>query len=93
MGLGVPLLNPTAAEDGVFPKAKKGLGHIAALHPGCHGGDAVLHLPEHAPPVHTVEGVGKVKEALFRMDIGILLHMSHIMYDSFTTHQDSNTDL
>ena len=46
----------------MFPKAKKRLGHIAALNPGCHGGDAVPHLPEHALPVHTVEGVGEVKE-------------------------------
>ena len=89
-------MNSTAAEDGVLPKVKKRLGHIAVLHPGCHGGDAVPHLPEHAPPVHTVEGVGEVKEegpVLFRMDVGILLHVCHSMYDSVTTNWDSNTDL
>ena len=39
----------------------RGLGTVAALHPGSHGWDAGSDFLEHASPVDAVKSVGKIK--------------------------------
>ena len=57
MGQGGPLMNYTTAENGVLPKTAKMLGIITALPPSSSGLDVVPHISEHAPMIHSVEGI------------------------------------
>ena len=91
---GVPLLDSTAAEDGAATEVEERL--CPTLHPCSHGGDAVPHLLEHAPTVHSVEGIGEIQEegpSPLRWGGCILLHPGHRVHDGLTTAWDSDPNL
>ena len=84
---------PTAAEDGVATEVEERLCPITHLHPCSH---AVPHLLEHAPTVHSVEGIGEIQEegpSPLRWGGGILLHPGHRVHDGLTTAWDSDPNL